>query len=183
MRNFLLGVLSTLVILVTGGYAYLKSGEVDIRADQQSSPLETRFAMSAVDASLDRHAAREKNPLPRTEENLVKGAKLYVDNCAGCHGVPSNADGKFPHSFYPPVPEFFKDPPDMAENQNFYVILHGIRWTGMPAWSQTLSDEQVWQIVMLLGNIENLPPAARKLLGPPETTVSAPAANPMQMTH
>ena len=83
MRNFLLGVLSTLVILVTGGYAYLKSGEVDIRADQQSSPLETRFAMSAVDASLDRHAALEKNPLPRTEENLVKGAKLYVDHCAG----------------------------------------------------------------------------------------------------
>jgi mono/diheme cytochrome c family protein len=179
MRNFLLGVLSTLIVLLAGGYALLKSGQVNIRADEQPTSLETRLAMSAVDASLDRHAARQKNPLPRTEENLVKGAKLYVDHCAGCHGVPSNPDGKFAHSFYPPVPGFFKDPPDMAEDQNFYVILHGIRWTGMPAWRQTLTEEQAWQIVILLSNIESLPPAAGKLLGPP----AAPEANPMHMTH
>jgi mono/diheme cytochrome c family protein len=183
MRNFLLGVLSTLIVLLLGGYALLKSGQVNLGADQQPSSVETRLAMSAVDASLNRHAAREKNPLPRTEENLVKGAKLYVDNCAGCHGVPSNPDGKFAHSFYPPAPGFFKDPPDMTENQNFYVILHGIRWTGMAAWKQTLTDEQVWQIVMLLSNIQGLPPAAVKLLGPPGTPVSAPEANPMHMTH
>src|ERR1700693_29490 len=98
MRNFLLGVLSTLIVLLLGGYAFLRSGQVNIRADQQPSSVETRLAMSAVDASLDRHAAREKNPLPRTEENLVKGAKLYVDNCAGCHGVAPNPDGQVAHA-------------------------------------------------------------------------------------
>jgi mono/diheme cytochrome c family protein len=183
MRNFFLGVLSTLIVLLAGGYAFLKSGQVNTRADEQPSSVETSLAMSAVDASVDRHAARQKNPLPRTEENLVKGAKLYVDHCAGCHGVPSNPDGKFAHSFYPPVPGFFKDPPDMTETQNFYIILHGLRWTGMPAWKQTLTDEQVWQIVTLLGNIQSLPPAAVKLLGATGTPAPAPEPNPTHMTH
>jgi len=89
-----------------------------------------------------------------------------VNHCAGCHGVPSNPDSQFAHSFNPEVPSFFKDAPDMAEHQNFYIIKHGIRWTGMPAWDKTLDDTQTWQIVTFLSNIEKLPPAAQKELAP-----------------
>jgi mono/diheme cytochrome c family protein len=52
----------------------------------------------------------------------------------------------------------------MSENQNFYIIQHGIRWTGMPAWNKTLNDMQIWQLVTFLSNIEKLPPAAKKKL-------------------
>jgi mono/diheme cytochrome c family protein len=104
--------------------------------------------------------------LPSNEETMVAGAKLYVNHCAGCHGVPSNPDSQFAHSFNPEVPSFFKDAPDMAEHQNFYIIKHGIRWTGMPAWDKTLDDTQTWQIVTFLSNIEKLPPAAQKELAP-----------------
>jgi mono/diheme cytochrome c family protein len=168
MRNFLLGILFALAALLVGGYGCLKSGCVNLRADQRPSSFEQRLAMSAVDAWLDRHSAAQKNPLPPTEENLVEGAKLYVDHCAGCHGVPSNADSRFADSFYPPVPSFFKDPPEMGEDQNFYVIVHGIRWTGMPAWRQVLTDDQVWHVVIFLSKIQRLPPAALKLFGIPK---------------
>jgi mono/diheme cytochrome c family protein len=118
--------------------------------------------------------------LAPTEANIAAGAQLYLDHCAGCHGVPSNPDSPFGRSFNPPVPEFFKDAPDMSESQNFYIIQHGVRWTGMPAWGQTLSDTQTWEIVRFLGNVEKLPPAALKVLGPQPAKAPAPA--PMQMT-
>lgn len=167
MRNFLLGIIFTLVVVCAGGYFYLRHGYVDLRADQQPSAMERNFAMAAMDASTDRHAPDAKNPVPATEENLAAGAALYLNHCAGCHGVPSTPASQFADSFYPPVPGFFKEPPDMPENQNYYIIVHGVRWTGMPAWNKTLSDTQTWQIVTFLSNIEKLPPAAKRALETP----------------
>jgi mono/diheme cytochrome c family protein len=164
MRAFLLGIIAAIVALFVIGLIVLKTGRVDFSADNPPSDAEKHFAMSAVDASTDRHAPEVKNPLPANEASLVSGAELYMNHCAGCHGLPSNRDSLFAHSFNPPVPVFFKNAPDMAENQNFYIIQHGIRWTGMPAWNKTLNDTQIWQLVTFLSNIEKLPPAATKKL-------------------
>jgi mono/diheme cytochrome c family protein len=152
---------------------------MDFAADQKPSFVESDLAMDAVDASTDRRAPDAKNPVEPTEANIAAGAQLYLDHCAGCHGVPSNPDSQFARSFYPPVPEFFRDAPDMSESQNFYIIQHGIRWTGMPAWSKTLSETQIWQVVTLLANVEKLPPAAQKVFGPQPASTPPPA--PMQM--
>jgi mono/diheme cytochrome c family protein len=162
MRGFIFGILFTLLIAFCAGYFILKQGYINFSADQEPSPTERHLAMSASDASTDRHAPDLKNPVPASESDLTVGAKIYVDHCAGCHGVPSNPDSQFGHSFNPPVPQFFKNAPDMPENQNFYIVQHGIRWSGMPAWNKTLSDTQIWQLVTFMSNIEKLPPAALK---------------------
>jgi thiosulfate dehydrogenase len=176
MRGFLFGILFTLIVIFVGGYFLLHEGYVNFNADQPPSRVERHLAMSAVDAATERNAADSKNPIPASEENLVAGARLYVDHCAGCHGVPSNPESQFGKSFNPPVPAFFKDAPDMPENQNFYIIQHGIRWTGMPFWNRTLSDAQTWQLVTFLSNIQKLPPAALKEFEPPASTPLPPAA-------
>jgi mono/diheme cytochrome c family protein len=164
MKGFILGIVATLAAIFLAGLIIVKTGLLNFSADQPVSDTETHLAMSAVDASTDRYAAELKNPLPANEDTIVSGADLYMNHCAGCHGVPSNKDSVFANSFNPSVPVFFKDAPDMSENQNFYIIQHGIRWTGMPAWGKTLSDTQIWQLVTFLSNIEKLPPAATKKL-------------------
>jgi mono/diheme cytochrome c family protein len=181
MKGFILGILFTLIALAAGGWWCVKQGYVNFAADQKPSLVEEKLAMDAVDASTDRRAPDAKNPVTPTEENLAAGAKLYLDHCGGCHGVPSNAESQFGKSFSPQVPEFFKDAPDMSENQNFYIIQHGIRWTGMPAWNKTLSDQQIWQLVAFLSNVEKLPPAAQAVFGPQPAPGNAPAAPAMQM--
>ena len=166
MGKFLLGMLFAVAIIFVGGFVLLKKGYVNFAADVGPLPFEKSLAMAAVDASTERHAPERKNPNSPSEETLVAGAQLYLNHCAGCHGVPSNPDAPFGNSFYPPVPAFFKDAPDMPENQNFYIIAHGTRWTGMPAWNKTLTEAQIWQIVTFLSAIEKLPPAASKVFEP-----------------
>jgi mono/diheme cytochrome c family protein len=178
MRGFLIGFIFAVIVVIGGGYYLLKQGYVDFSADHEPSHSEIHLAMAAVDASTERNAPQTKNPLAANEETLVAGAHLYMDHCAGCHGLPSNPDSQFGRSFNPPVPQFFKEPPDMPENQNFYIIHHGVRWSGMPAWSSTLSDSQTWQLVTFLSNTEKLPPAASKELEPPATTTVTPAPAP-----
>jgi mono/diheme cytochrome c family protein len=164
MRGFLLGIIFTLIVLVAGGWWCVKQGYIDFAADQKPSIVEDKVAMVAVDASTDRRAGDAKNPLDATETNITAGAHLYLDHCAGCHGLPSNPDSQFARSFNPPVPEFFKDAPDMSDSQNFYIIQHGVRWTGMPAWNKTLSEAQIWELATFLGNTQKLPPSAQKVL-------------------
>ena len=163
MRNFILGIIFTLIVIAIAGLWVAKTGRVSFEADQEASHLERSLAMGAVDAATDRRAPDVKNPLAPTEENIVSGAHIYFDHCAGCHGVPSNPDSQFGRSFNPPVPAFFKDTPDMPENQNFYIVQHGIRWTGMPAWKNMLNETQIWQVVTFMSNIEKLPAPATKV--------------------
>lgn len=176
MRNFFLGIIVTLLALALGALWYTRTGRVNFQADQAPTSLERWFGGGASDAYVERNAPHVKNPVPATEQNVVAGAQLYMDHCAGCHGTPSSPDTALMHSFNPPVPRFFKHAPDMPDNQNFYVIEHGIRYTGMPAWDKTLSGQQMWQITAFLSAIPNLPPAAKQVLQPSSGTVPSPPA-------
>jgi thiosulfate dehydrogenase len=176
MKSFFYGILFTLIVLFLGGTVLSKMGYINFAADQTPPAIEKHIAMEAMDASTERHAPETKNPIPPTEQNLVEGAKLYMNHCAGCHGIPSNADSQFGRSFYPQVPQFFSDAPDMPDNQNFYITKHGIRWTGMPAWGNTLSDTQIWTVTTFLADIEKLPPAAKKELEFSPSAASPPEA-------
>src|SRR6202142_921394 len=57
MKNFLAGILFTVIVLMVGGYCYLKKGYVDFNADQQPYFLDKQLGMAAVDASTDRRGA------------------------------------------------------------------------------------------------------------------------------
>ncbi|MGA8222221.1 MAG: c-type cytochrome [Candidatus Acidiferrales bacterium] len=173
MRGFLFGIVFTVLVAVVGGFFYLKQGYMNLQADQKPSTIERKLAASAVDASTERHAPETKNPTAPAEQNLTEGARLYLNHCAGCHGIPSNRETQFGKSFNPPVPQFFSDAPDMPENENFYITQHGIRFSGMPAWGGTLSENQIWLLVTFMSNIEKLPPVALKELEP-----TGAAANP-----
>ncbi len=155
MRNFFIGVAATLAVLIGGSYLYLRMGFLNSRADLQPSAFEKRNPMAFMDASADRHAPDEKNPIQPTEANLTDGVKLYKTHCAACHGAPDHPERQFGHPFYPPAP-------DMPENQNFYVIPHGVRWTGMPAQKNTLRNDEIWKLVTFLDRTDKLPPAVEE---------------------
>jgi mono/diheme cytochrome c family protein len=46
----------------------------------------------------------------------------------------------------------------MPENQNFIIIQHGVRLSGMPAWNPTLSEQEIWQVTTFLSHMDKLPP-------------------------
>jgi hypothetical protein len=46
----------------------------------------------------------------------------------------------------------------MPENQNFYIIQHGVRLSGMPAWKGALSEQEIWQVTKFLSHMDKLTP-------------------------
>lgn len=158
MRKFMLGFVAGIVVLLLVAFCYVRFGFVDPRADKEVSLLESKIAMPALDAAVDRRASEAQNPAPPTDANLTAGMKVYQTNCASCHGDIHRTRGPLANSLYPRAPQFLEDAPDMPENQNFYIIQHGVRMSGMPAWKQALSEQEIWQVTTFLSHIDKLPP-------------------------
>ncbi len=161
MGRFLIGFVTAVVLVLLALVCYVRFGFVDPRADAQMGALEMKIAMPALDASVDRRAPSVQNPIQPTDDNLMAGMKVYQSACAGCHGDVVHTHTAFGDSFYPRAPQFAEDAPDMPENQNFYIIQHGVRLSGMPAWKATLKETEMWQVTTFLSHIEKLPPAVQ----------------------
>jgi thiosulfate dehydrogenase len=162
MKGFIFGIVTMILILALGLLFALK-GFVSMRADNPPSKIEATLAGHAMDASIARAAPKATNPLTADETNLVVGARLYRDHCTLCHGDPAHPKSSLADSLNPHAPQFMNDMADMPENQNFYILQHGIRWTAMPSWKNILTEQQIWQLVTFLGHMHELPPAAKQV--------------------
>ena len=161
MRNFILGVIVTILALVIVGVGAALMGYLPTHANATPPRLEQHLATSALDASIERHAPRVNNPVSPTDEHLIEGLKIYTMNCAGCHGGLDRQPVQLGVSFYPPAPNLILDPLDDPEWRVFYTIRTGVRYTAMPAWEKNLSTTDIWKVTAFLTRIGKLPPAVQ----------------------
>lgn len=175
MGKFLLGAIAMIVVMGLVALFVGFTGRVTMRADLLPTSLEKNLAMRVMDANVERNAPRVKNLVPPTDENLIAGASIYLKHCALCHGDPAHPESALAKTLYPPPPQFISDAPDMKENENYYIILHGVRWTGMPGWKNVLTDQNIWTLVSFLSHMNRLPPVAQSAFGQAGRSPAAPA--------
>ena len=164
MKKLVLGITVLLGIALMIGFGVFKLGLVPVNADVPPSALEMRFIPIAVHASVAHHAEEQSNPLLPTDENLIAGGEIYTEMCARCHGLPGKRPSVLGASFYPPAPQFAEHPSEYSDGELFWIVKHGIRNTGMPAWGKMLADQDIWQVVAVLRKLNSLPPAVETSL-------------------
>src|SRR5579871_4549225 len=159
--RFLLGFVVALLVLAAIAAVVLNFGFFPTSADVNPPAFQRRMATSALDASMERHAPRLNNPVSPTDENLIDGMKIYTMNCSLCHGTLDNKPSPLEKSFYPPPPQLVLDPLDDPEWHIYYAVRTGVRYTGMPAWSKALSDQDIWKVTAFLSRVEKLSPGVQ----------------------
>jgi mono/diheme cytochrome c family protein len=173
VKHFLLGVLATIVIIVVGGFAYLRLGLAETRADLPPSKLESLLMTSAVHASVRREAPQIPNPVAPTDENLIAGGRLYLDGCAGCHGTPGKPKKEGDDGLFPPVPQLPQVGTEYSEAQIFWVVKHGVRRTGMFANGRWDTDKEIWTMTAYIKRIQSLPSQVQEELARPKSVTPA----------
>lgn len=108
---------------------------------------------------------KEKSPVAATPESIADGKEAFSHYCAACHGLDGQNTGvPFAERMSPPVPSLAgKEVQQYSDGQLKWVIDYGIWPSGMPGSKGTLSDDEIWSIVVYL---RNLPKAGS--LGEPE---------------
>jgi mono/diheme cytochrome c family protein len=52
---------------------------------------------------------------------------------------------------------------DDPAGETYWKVENGIRLSGMPGFKGALTDQQMWQVSILLANAHSLPPEAEKV--------------------
>ena len=91
-----------------------------------------------------------QNPTPDTTETIESGRVLFQANCAICHGPRGLGDGPQAFLLQPRPVNLQLHVPQHAPGEIHYWISEGVAGTGMPAWKETLTETQRWEIVRFL---------------------------------
>lgn len=162
-KGIVVGVAATLAAGLLGAYLFVSLGLMPANADGKPPALEKWAARTSLRASIAREMPKGDNPVALSDADLIAGVKLYADNCAVCHGAADGQASNVAKGLYQHAPQLAKhgveDDPD---GENYWKICHGIRMTGMPSYGKTLSEHQIWQLVLFLKHMDQLPPAAEK---------------------
>jgi mono/diheme cytochrome c family protein len=128
---------------------YLVSGLYNVGADSEHTGA-MRWALAFVrERSVDAHGEDIVAPRLDDPKMIAEGAEHYDAMCTGCHLAPGMAENEMRPGMNPKPPILAKFAPD-SPGEAFWVIKHGIKMTGMPAWGLTHSDEEIWNIVAFL---------------------------------
>jgi len=168
MKGFIVGFILGIIILPFCGYCYFRFGYAPVATAAAPMPFEKKLANMALRARI-RAEAPKTAPVQADEPNLTSGAKIYVANCAFCHGVPNQpAAPAAAKGMFPEPPQLF-DKDDMVTDDpvgaTYWKVNNGIRMTGMPAFGKSLSTTQIWQVSLLLANADKLPDPTKAALG------------------
>ncbi len=155
MTRFLMGGLTTLVIGVVLGAMAVYSGMLDVAADVPHSRLVYQIIETAREQSIGRHARDLTVPGNLADtERIRRGAGNYAAMCAECHLAPGKPDSEIRMGLYPQPPDLTRPEEEVAADmpaRHFWIIKHGIKASGMPAWSKGgIEDEAIWDLVAFI---------------------------------
>ncbi len=186
--RFLVGVVAGILIIPVIVVLYLASGFGPTAATDKPLPFETWIAGTALRERMQKEAPT-RDLTSMTDADLLAGADTYKKNCAVCHGL-TDQSAAIGEGMFPPAPQLLKPPPPRpgappprragpppgavsarmgsvkgrGASGDFWRVKNGIRLTGMPSFGNTLTDEQMWQVVYLIARSRDLPPQVKAAL-------------------
>jgi mono/diheme cytochrome c family protein len=191
LKTFLVGLIIGLIAVPICVYAYFVTGSAPVATAAPAMPFEKTLAHGALNARIAKEMPKSV-PVPADESNFIAGAQVYRENCAACHGLPGGTPTAIARGMYPKPPKLLEGTgvTDDPAAESYWKVANGIRLTGMPGFSESLSQTQMWQVSLLLANANKLPDSVKVALyrptplppgeppPPPPPTPSAPATKP-----
>jgi mono/diheme cytochrome c family protein len=145
-------VLATTAILLAAGAAafglFIWSGSYNFAADDPHTAPVLALLDTMRERSIEARAKGVQTPDLGDRTHIVQGAGNYSAMCVGCHLAPGMAESELSKGLYPTPPPLSKGKVEPAHA--FWVIKHGVKASGMPAWGKSMGDEDIWHMVAFL---------------------------------
>ena len=117
-----------------------------------------RLKRDTTDSSIERRAKGVALPSDLGQPSRIRrGLASYAGMCAQCHGAPGRQPGPLGLGLNPSPPRLHEAEGELLEPRRaFWVMKHGIRMTGMPAFGRTHEDQALWDIAAFLQELPQL---------------------------
>jgi cytochrome c553 len=175
MKRWIIAAATLLALLGVCGLLAAVSGIIPIKASSGHFAITEWFLQFSKKRSLATHTLGME-PLQIDDPALVlKGAGHFEAGCRPCHGAPDLPRlPRVPAAMLPPPPNLAQVVPEYDPEELFYIVKHGIKFTGMPAWPSQVRDDEVTALVAFLTRLPKLDAAAYRRLVHGEATPARP---------
>jgi cytochrome c553 len=137
-------------VLGLGAFLLSASGIVSIKASSGHWPITRWFLQFSKQRSVATHTLGMKVPVLDEPGMVLKGATHYEIGCRSCHGSPEFRQPRIAHRMEPAPPYLPQTIATWQPEELFYIVKHGIKFTGMPSWPSQQRDDEVWAMVAFL---------------------------------
>src|SRR2546423_15391604 len=122
-----------LVVAVAG--SFLHDG---LSSRATPTKFEITVARNARHLAIPSNARLAQNPLLVSSEDLRDARLHFADHCAVCHANDGGGQTMIGSGLYPKPPDLrLRDTQDLTDGELFWIIENGVRFTGMPAFSNS----------------------------------------------
>ena len=146
---FAAALLVSAIVVVSGAY--------NIAADDSHYAVTRDLIEYMRDRSIAVRSAGIAVPNLTGAKMIADGASDYDEMCTSCHLAPGLAENEMRPGLNPKPPILASIPVGDPVEQ-FWIVKHGLKMTGMPAWGVTHSDAEIWNIVAFLQKLPSLSP-------------------------
>lgn len=150
MMTVLKTLFAATIVLVVSALVFAYSGFYNIAADEPHVAVVDWLFETTRERAIETRLDGVVVPSDFQDEVRVdRGAQAYVAMCQQCHLAPGTPPTPL-HRGLNPKPPKLEHATSHGPHYLFWTIKHGIKMTGMPAWGESHSDDELWDIVAFL---------------------------------
>lgn len=153
-----------LAVVGIGGVIVVVSGIVPISASSGHWPITRRFLEFSMERSVSTYSAAIRVPDLDQQTLIVTGAGHFETACVQCHSSPLRGANPVAMAMVPQPPVLTDAVQKWDPEELFYIVKHGIKFTGMPSWPASDRDDEIWAVVAFLHRLPDLDAAAYRSL-------------------
>ena len=130
-----------------------------VSARDEPTALEAFIARRVRHWAVPGRAREMPNPVALTDGVLAEGRAHFADHCAICHGNDGRGQTPIGRNLYPKAPDMsLPETQSLSDGELFYIIHHGVRLTGMPAWGGDDPDRDLdsWKLVHFIRHLPTI---------------------------
>jgi mono/diheme cytochrome c family protein len=156
MRTILATLATTFAVVLIAGAVVVYFGVYDIGATIPHWRITHSIIETARVRSIKAHAVGIAAP-PGLDDpaRIPMGTEHYAAHCAVCHGAPGVPKGDIAHGLYPQPPDLAVTASAYSDGELFWILKHGIKMTGMPAWADH-ADDELWATVAFMRKLPGM---------------------------
>jgi cytochrome c553 len=160
MKRLWVHIAGLALLAALGLLLFAWSGLYNVGASSGHWPAVAWLLRYTMQNSVETHARLLVDAPPLGDGALVeRGAGHYETGCLPCHGAPGSPSNRIPNHMLPEPPYLPTHVAAWTAEELFWLVKHGLKYTGMPAWPAQERDDEVWAVTAFLLRLPELTPA------------------------
>ena len=152
-RSVAAGAIGTLVLLLAIALLVILTGGYNVAAsDRHETPV--GWALGTTMRNSVQARAGDIEAPAFTPAMVAAGAPEYKAMCQHCHGGVGAPRAEWAHGMRPKPPALAEAADQWQPRELFWIVKHGIKMTGMPAFGGSHDDRTLWNLAAF---VEALP--------------------------